>query len=173
MWLNVGHWDCRASFMVPEAVFTAQVCTYFFLCIVSTVAQIMCFVKNHSNSISHKLHNIHHFMRQNKKYYHFSKRFWFLNSLSADTELMLTKGMLFCFAFTRGSCTRPAAKKQNKHTENEWVQFWSTTAHELVPYTQATAKCTHWTQDAHHTVHSKVKKHVHVLKRRYTLYQDV
>ena len=79
-----------------------------------------------------------------------------------DTQNMLTlmlhtKGRLFVLFFAySGSCMRPAAKK---HWTREDAAFGY-----------------HWTRDgalhAHHKVHSKVQKHVHALKRRYTLCQD-
>ena len=47
------------------------------------------------------------------------------------------------FLANSGSCMRPAAKKTNKNTEHERVQFWGTTEHERGPYTRATRQKIH------------------------------
>ena len=79
---------------------------------------------------------------------------------------------LFFFSLTRGSCMRPAEKKnEKKHTEHERVQCLGTTEHERGPYTHATRQKTH-------TEHERVP-YTHATrctqryKSTYTYWKDV
>ena len=107
--------------------------------------------------------------------------------LLCDTLRFGDKGSFFCFSLTRGRVCGRQQKQKQKNTLNTRGCSFGVPLNTRGPYTNATRQehklntrvCSfeyHWTREdalhARHTVQSKVQKHVHAPKRRYTLYRD-